>query len=232
MNIKSGLLMTFLAVFAGILIMIQLQTEPQQASGEARNIAELRQELVNMKERRQELNQQLEEQLTVMDQLESDEDIEDLMTEIQEALRMDAGLTEATGQGVVIDIDLSFDESYEGGGVTHIPPYLLRLLINELNIQGADHIAIDQQRIVSSSAIREVNDKTLVNGQWLSYFPIQVKILTEYPEELRYAMMASNAKELFQYENMDFTLETVEELTLPGYHQLPRIRHMEVVQEE
>ncbi|AOM83270.1 DUF881 domain-containing protein [Salisediminibacterium beveridgei] len=232
MTVKPGLLMSLLAMFAGVLIMVQLQEEPQQASGESRNIVELRSELVSQQERRQELNRQLEEQLSLMDQLESDDDIEELMVDLQETLRLDAGLTEVSGTGVLIEIDLSFDETYEGGGLTHVPPELLRLLINELNIQGADHIAIDQQRIVSTSAVREVNNRTLVNGQWISYFPVQVKVLTEYPEELRYAMMASNARDMFQYDNMNFTAETVDELTLPAYQQLPRIRHMEVVQEE
>lgn len=232
MTFKPVLLMTLIAMFAGVLMMVQLQDEPQQASGEARNIADLRHELVLHQERRQELNHQLEEQLSLMEQLESDEDIEELMIDLQETLRLDAGLTEVSGAGVLIEIDLSFDESYEGGGVTHVPPDLLRLLINELNIQGAEHIAIDQQRIVSTSAVREVNERTLVNGQWLSYFPVQVKVLTEYPEELRYAMMASNARDMFQNDNMNFTAETVDELTLPAYQQMPRIRHMEVVQEE
>ncbi|ADH99167.1 DUF881 domain-containing protein [Salisediminibacterium selenitireducens] len=232
MKITHALLMGLVAVFAGLMIMVQTDSGAMNVSGDTRNLAELRQDLMEQKERRQELYDQIEESKAVLDQLVSEDDVEDLLFHVQESLREDAGFTEMTGEGVIIEIDLHFDETYVGGGVTHIPPYLLRLLINELNIQGARHIAIDRQRIVSSTAIREVEGRTLINGQWISYFPIQIQVLTDRPDDLRYAMLASNARDLFQYENMSFTAEVAEEITLPAYHQLPRIRYMEVVQEE
>lgn len=232
MKLTHAILMAIVAIFAGLLIMVQAESGASDESGHTRNLAELRQDLMEQKDRRQDLHDQIEESRSVLDQLTSEDNVEDLLFSVQESLREDAGLTEISGEGVVIDIDLNFDESYSGGGVTHIPPYLLRLLINELNIQGAKHISIDRQRIVSSTAIREVEGRTLINGQWISYFPIQVQVLTDRPEDLRYAMLSSNARDLFQYESMSFTAEVSEDLTLPAYHQLPRIRFMEVVQEE
>ncbi|PYZ93235.1 hypothetical protein CR194_08545 [Salipaludibacillus keqinensis] len=216
----------------GFMVAVQFQSLSEPSSRDTRNMGELRQALMTEKERQQELNQELDRHLEILYQLEQTEDVEGVMAEVMEELEHQAGLTEVSGPGLLIEVNIFFDENYSGGAIQTVPAYLLRLLINELNIQGAQHIAIGNERIVSTTAIREANGRTLVNGNWLSYFPIEIKVIADDPELIHHAMMSSQSNELFIYENMRFSSTPMDEVTLPAYEKNYRVRFMEPVQEE
>ncbi len=216
----------------GLLIAVLFQSNSEPDSRDTRNIGELRQALISERETQQTLNEELNRQMEILYQLEQTEDVELVMGDVMEDLQEQAGLTEVTGSGLLIEIDIVFDENYTGGGIKSVPPYLLRLLINELNIQGAQHIAIGNQRIVSTTAIREANGRTLVNGNWLSQFPIEIKVIADDPESIHHAMMSSQASDLFNYDNFRFSSTPIDNLTLPSFDKNYRVRFMEPVQED
>lgn len=219
-------------IIIGFMVAIQFQSVSETETRDGRNMAELRHGLIAEKEKQQELNVELERQLEILHQLEQTEDVEEVMADVIVELQEQAGLTEVSGPGVVIEIGVVFDENYSGGAIRSVPPYLLRLLVNELNIQGATHIAIDNQRYVSTTAIREANGRTLVNGSWLSHFPMEVKVMTDDPESIHHAIMSSQSRELFSYENLSLTSFPSNNVSLPAYDKNYRVRFMEPVQED
>jgi len=225
------ILFAFVSTMIGLIVAIQVQTNSETESRDTRNLSEIRQALISQKETQQELNAELARQNDILFQLEQTEDVEIVMGDVMDDLEEKAGLTEVSGSGLFIELKIVFDENYTGGGIQSVPPYLLRLLINELNIQGAKHISIGNQRIVSTTAIREANGRTLINGSWMSQFPIEIKVIADDPESIHHAMMSSQASDLLAYENIQFSSTPLNEVTLPAYEKNYRVRYMELVQE-
>lgn len=228
---KRMMILACALAVTGFMIAILFQSSDEPEMRDTRNMAELRQALMAEKERQQELNEEIDRQSDILQQLNQTEDVEEVMEDVIHDLREQAGMTEVNGEGIVIEVTVSLDLDYTGGGIRSVPPYLLRLLINELNIQGAEHIAIGDQRIVTTTAIRETNGRTLVNGSWLSHFPLEIKVLTDDPDALHHAIMSSQSRELFFYENLSFTSAQADDLTLPAYDKSHRVRYMQPVQE-
>ncbi|MCR6095950.1 DUF881 domain-containing protein [Salipaludibacillus agaradhaerens] len=231
MRIKM-LIFTCVTFVIGFMVAVQHQSFNEPPQRDTRNMADLRQALMSEKERQQELNEEIHRQSNILYQLDENEDVEEVMEDVFHDLQMKAGLTEVSGSGIVIEVNVFFDESYSGGGIRSVPPYLLRLLINELNIQGAEHIAIGSERIVSTTAIREANGRTLINGNWMTSFPLEIKVITDDPESMHHAIMSSQSREIFSYENLDFSVEAADDLTLPAYDHTYRVRYMEPVLED
>ena len=67
---------------------------------------------------------------------------------------MSAGLLEVKGPGIIITLDYTPLEEDMGFDPSLIYPEYLLLLLNELNSSGAEAIAINEQRIISTSEIR------------------------------------------------------------------------------
>lgn len=229
---RRKIIFTFIALIIGFMVAIQFQTTNEPVIRDSRNIGQLRHDLTQEKEKQRELNAEIEKQLAVLNQLQQTEDVEGIMLDVIKDLKEKAGLTEISGQGVVIEITPFFDEFYDGAPIRSVPSYLLRMLINELNIHGAKEIAIDNQRIISTTPIREVNGVTLVNGKRVAQFPLTIKVLTDDPEKLHHAIMSSQAKEFFVYESLLLDSKPLNHVTLPAYDKAIRVKHMSLVKEE
>lgn len=230
----KGRIYTFTIVTAvlGFMVAVLFQSTKEVEVRDTRNIMELQQALTSEKERQQELNEEIAKQLEHLSQLQQGGDVEEVMESAMEELKYRAGLTEVSGPGVILEISPVFDENFDGGAIRSVPPYLLRMLINELNINGASEIAVASQRVVSTSAIREANGVTLVNSSRVTQFPLRVRVITDDPEGLHYAMMSSSSREMFSYENLSLESSTVTELVLPAYDKPMRVRHMELIKED
>ncbi len=80
-------------------------------------------------------------------------------------------------------IEQMYDESYVGPVSDTISADLLRRLINELNMYGAEHISIADQRLVNTTVIRDINGVTKVDSYPLRSFPIEIKVITPDAEK-------------------------------------------------
>ncbi|WP_416151038.1 DUF881 domain-containing protein [Salipaludibacillus sp. HK11] len=227
----SMIIFACLTTIIAFIIAVQFQSLSDPNSRDTRNMGELRQALISEKETRQQLHEELDRQIEILNQLDETEEVEEVMGEVMEKLQEQAGLTEVSGPGIIIEVNVVFDQHYTGGGINSVPAYLLRLLVNELNIQGAEHIAIGNQRIVATTAIREANGRTLVNGNWLSYFPLEIKVIADDPESIHHAMMSSQSSELFSYEYLGFSSTPMDNVTIPAIDKNYRVRFMEPVLE-
>ncbi|WP_179298820.1 DUF881 domain-containing protein [Evansella halocellulosilytica] len=223
---------TIVTMIIGFMVAIQFQITKEPEVRDTRNVNELRQALTVEKERQKELNEEIDRQIELLNELEQSENVEDVISDVIEELSESAGLTEKSGAGVVIEISPHFDENYSGGAIRSVPPHLLRMLINELNINGAEEIAIGHQRIVSNSAIREANGVTLVNGSRMTQFPLKVRVITDDPEQLHHAIMSSQSKEYFSYDNFNIESQPINYLTIPAYERTYRVRYMTPVKED
>ncbi|MBU9712426.1 DUF881 domain-containing protein [Evansella tamaricis] len=226
------IIFTCVTTIIGFMIAVQFQTTKEPEIRDTRNLLELRQDLTSEKERQAELNLEIEKQMELLFQLQQTEDVEEVMTNAISELRERAGLTEVSGQGIVIEVTPIFDENYSSGPIRSVPAYLVRMLINELNINGAKEIAVGNQRIVSTTPIREANGVTLINSSRMAQFPLEIKVISDDPEGLHHAMMSSRSKEFFAYENLSLESTPINYVKLPSYDKALRVRYMETVKEE
>lgn len=219
------------------MLAIQFHTTQEPVVRDTRDVRELRRELMAEQERHQQLNSEIEKAQALLAQYEQtlhnrEDDISDVLSEQIAALRKEAGLEETVGPGLIVTIDSLYHEQFFGQARRTPPADVFRFLINELNIYGAESIAVENERIISTSAFRDVNNMTHLNSRRLPPLPIEVKVLSEKAETLQNQMVVSESVEYFEIEGFSVTFEIVEELELPAYDQTPRVRYMEEVKEE
>jgi uncharacterized protein YlxW (UPF0749 family) len=214
----------------GFMVAIQFKTTKEPVVRDTRDILQLRQDLRIEKERQQELNQEIEKQLLLLNQLQEKEDIEDVMIQALNDLKNRAGLTPESGEGIILEIKPMYTDF--GYVPQTVPPHLLRFLINELNIYQARDIAVGSQRIISTSAIRDVNGVTHVNARRIPNLPLKIKVLANDAEKLHHEMIVSQSVEYFAIENLSLTSTPINFTTLPGYDQSLRVRYLQPIKEE
>lgn len=228
---------TIITFLIGFMLAIQFHTTQEPVVRDTRDVRELRRELMAQQERHQQLNSEIEKAQALLAQYEQtlhnrEDDITDVLSEQIAALRKEAGLEETVGPGLIVTIDSLYHEQFFGQARRTPPADVFRFLINELNIYGAESIAVENERIISTSAFRDVNNMTHLNSRRLPPLPIEVKVLSEKAETLQNQMVVSESVEYFEIEGFSVTFELVEELELPAYDQTPRVRYMEEVKEE
>ena len=129
------------------------------------------------------------------------------------------GLTEVKGKGIVINLDDNREVS--GTEVLNISSYLvheedLLQIVNELFNAGADAISINNQRIVSTTAILCDGNIIRVNGEIISV-PITIKAIG-YPESLYYALMRPQGYlDIMQKDGVVVKVEKSDDITISKY---------------
>ena len=129
------------------------------------------------------------------------------------------GLTEVSGQGIIITLDENREVNPED--VLNISGYLvheqdLLYIINELFNSGADAVSINDQRIVTTTAIQCDGNIIRINGKMVGV-PITIKAVG-FPKRMEYALarpggylqkMANDGVEVFT--------QPTENVTVPKY---------------
>lgn len=226
---------TFVSLIIGFMLAVQFQTSHEPTVRDTRDIWEIRQEL----KKEQELHEQLlteirkyEETLEKYEQ-QRDESKGAILRQTVEELKKEAGLTEVVGEGVVLYVEQMYDESYVGPVTDTVSADLLRRLINELNMYGAEHISIADQRIVNTTVIRDINGVTKVDAHPLRFFPIEVKVIAADAEKLYNRLKASTIADDFALENLQLTIsEPQQRVVIPPYDGTVRVKQMEAVEDD
>ena len=99
-----------------------------------------------------------------------------------------AGLTDLEGAGVVVTVNLvSYQEWGETGIIRNVYHEDLLMLVNELNAAGAEALAINDERIIASTEIRDAGDYIVINTNRYSA-PFEIKALGN-PDTLEASLM-------------------------------------------
>ncbi|MBU8907105.1 DUF881 domain-containing protein [Desertibacillus haloalkaliphilus] len=224
---------TLILAVIGFMLAIQFQTTKEPVVRDTRNVLELREELKLEQERYQQLLEEIERYEAQRDNylLDQSENVDLFIEEALDELREEAGITEVTGEGVILTVEPLYNDRLLGGQNRTVSPQLLQFLMNELNMYNAQGIAIGDQRVVSTTAFRDVNGITHVNGRRIPPLPLEIKVLSDDAEKLHNQMVVSESVDYFAIENLELTSTPINELTLPPYEQTIRVRYMEQVRE-
>lgn len=190
---------------------------------------ELRTEYSATKEKTAEMESQLEEiEKTIEEYTNQSTDnqgmIELLRTDVQKA-RCDLGYTEVKGPGLIITIqDGPNVENNINERVTYDD---LLFAVNELKYAGAEAIAINDQRFVNTTYIKDVGDKVItVDGDRIIP-PYVIKVIgdSKYLESV--INIRGGVKDTLEAYGKSIEYTSSDEIHLPKYEQTLEIRYGE-----
>lgn len=159
------------------------------------------------------------------------EDPQAVLKETVEDLRRSAGLSQIKGPGIELEVSPSLEAVALGSEITEIPPDLLIRLVNEINRFDGIELAIAGERVVNTTAIRDINGYTTVNTAPISTPPLTIAITSKSMEEARklYSYLsASTIHEDFYIDDLTIAIsEPQEQLTLPAFDEEIQMGYLE-----
>ncbi|UOQ85491.1 DUF881 domain-containing protein [Gracilibacillus salinarum] len=215
---KQYVTISFICLLIGFMVAILFNTHQQPAERDTRDSWEIRTAIQEEQITQQNLYQEIAEAQNMLSDYEDQtqlQQIESLKESIND-LRKKAGLTEVEGKGVQITLEPMFlDEEYQE--YPKLNAELIQLLINELNAAGVKEIAIDDQRIISLTPIRDVNGNVYVNNTSIGDLPVQIKLLANEPDRVINHIEVSEIADYFALENVTINMIEKDSITITKY---------------
>jgi uncharacterized protein YlxW (UPF0749 family) len=235
---KINISFTLIAAVVGFMIAVQFQTVKKPEVRDTRDVWQLREALLKEKELQSNLLSEIrsnEEKLSAYESKRKQSKEQTLRDTLKE-LKTEAGLTELTVPGITLQIEPVMEDVQLGSPIEQtVSPELLKRLLNELNMYEAKYVAIDGQRIINTTVIRDINRETKIDGYTIRSLPIEVKVGVDTmntAEKLSNRMKVSKARDEFFTESLRLSVSAPSQnITVPAYDNPIRIRHMEPIKE-
>lgn len=188
----------------------------QRAQELTSQIQRLNQDIVSQEN----LIQELEDRLMEYESAAQDAGkLNDTMYRDLERARNLAGLTDLEGAGVIVTVNLiSFQEYGESGIIRHVYHEDLLMLVNELNAAGAEALAINDERIISTTEIRDAGDYIVINTNRYSA-PFEIKALGN-PDTLEASLMLLGGVADTLGEELEIKIRKENSIQIPKYNSL------------
>ncbi|RIW36457.1 DUF881 domain-containing protein [Bacillus salacetis] len=219
------------------MVAVQFQTVQEPVIRDTRDIWELREAIEKEKDIHSGLLKEMQSIDEKLEKYETERQTsqEQALRDTLEELKLEAGLLEKSGPGLVLTVEPSLEEVLLGTKVKSVSPDLLERLVNELNQYGAKEISIDGRRLINTSVIRDINGETKIDGYSINTVPFEIRVLTKdlkEAQDLQNRMQVSRAIEDFFIDNLTVNIGSpMDNLTVPAYGDTIRIRYMEPVAE-
>ncbi len=235
---KINISLTLIAAVVGFMLAIQFQTVKKPEERDTRDIWQLREALLKEKELQSNLLTEIrsnEDKLSAYESKRKQSKEQALRGTLQE-LKKEAGQTEVTGPGITLEIEPVIEDVKLGASASRgVSPELLKRLLNELNMYEAKYVAIDGQRIINTTVIRDIQNETKIDGHTIKSLPIEVKVAVDNmdtAEKLYNRMEVSKARDEFFTESLRLNVSKPNPtITVPAYDNPIRIRYLEPVKE-
>lgn len=185
---------------------------------------ELRTELANWKEKYEEVNQRYEEVVQMMeeykDKEESDNETAELLQDEIDKINLLLGKTDVEGQGIIITLN-------EGDAEIQLTADNLLILVNNLKLAGAEAISINEERVVNTTDIVEINSTFIkVNGQRI-LAPYVIKVIGDSSYLESSLLGTGGYVEQLRTEGYDVTIEKKDKVEIGKYEDEMTIKYME-----
>ncbi|MEZ2715331.1 DUF881 domain-containing protein [Niallia circulans] len=232
---KKFITMTGITLIAGFMIAVQFQTIKEPVVRDTRDNWELREDLIHEKKLELKLIDEIRSTNVKIEEYENEtpRSKEAVLKETLAELKQEAGLTEVTGNGIVLKIESVSTEMLLGENPGVVTSELLQRLVNELNLYGAEEIAINDNRYVNTTVIREINKVLKMDGNPLNQLPIEIKVIAKDAntvEKLFNYMKVSKSADEFFLSNLLLNVEMPKEpIKIPAYSNPINIHYMKPV---
>ncbi|SOB92436.1 uncharacterized protein YlxW (UPF0749 family) [Ureibacillus xyleni] len=223
MNKRIVTRITIVSFIVGLMIAIQYNTIQKPTERDTRDIWEIRQELSEEKKRHSELLSEIGTLKSIVDEYENDD--KDSQAQILKStvhdLKVRAGIEAVSGPGVIMSIQPAMELVALGLEIEPISPDLLIRLVNEIYRYNGLYIEIDGQRLVHTSAIRDINGKTTINGFAIDESNVEIRVITESfekAEKLYSYLYASTFHDDFYLDNLSLNInKALSNITIKEY---------------
>ena len=217
----------------GFMSATQYNTVNTEDRREYRDTWEIRQQL----SREKQMHSELLSEIGLLDDTlakysdKANQDPQAVLRETVEDLRSAAGLSQITGPGFELEVSPSPEAMAVGSEITEIPPDLLIRLVNEINRFDGIELSIAGERVINTTAIRDINGYTTVNTDPISTPPLTIAITAKSMEEARKLhsyLSASAIHEDFYIDDLTIVIsDPQEQLTLPSFDEEIRMEYLE-----
>ena len=229
MNKKSiSLILGLMCILLSYGIAVQIKTINGTGTTISTNSREneLRDAVLKAKEKYDNLYKDLEKMESQLEiernnSTQNNTELEQLESTIKEGNKI-LGLSEVTGYGLVITVDdnnkMSLNDWYGDPNSLIVHDIDLMNIVNELKNAGAEAISINNQRIVTTSAIECDGNVIKINGEKISA-PFEIKAIG-FPETLitidRFGGYVETLRD-WRYLEVTVTKADKEKITIPKY---------------
>ncbi|MFE8695272.1 DUF881 domain-containing protein [Cytobacillus sp. FJAT-53684] len=235
MDRKKYFSFTLIAIVIGFMIAIQFRTMKEPEVRDTRDTWQLREDILKENELQLKLIREVRshEEKIAKYETELKQSKEQVLRDTLEELKEEAGLSEVKGYGIILQIEPVIEELLIGKIVSNVSPDLLKRLVNELNMYEALHISIDNQRVINTTVIRDINSETKIDGHSITKLPFEIKVIAEdlkAAEKLYNRMQVSKSADEFFVDNLRVKVIKPEGIiTIPAYQNSIRVRDMKPV---
>jgi len=225
------------AVSLGIILSLQFKVVQNSLLGglvPSRKSAEIASELVKVREEKDKLLMQLAEVENKLDEIEesSVKDNQFLMNLKNDVKKYKTigGFTDVTGSGITIKLDNPPEDMTFSSDLNIIDDYTYIIyLVNELKAAGAEAIAVNGQRIIATSEIRQASDAINVNSIPLSA-PITIDAIGN-PDTLEGALSARfGYVEAIREKNYQIEVKKMSKIDILKYSGVVKFKYAEEVE--
>lgn len=205
------------------MLVLQIKTTHQPEIKETRDVWKLRENYLAAREMEAQLLAEIRKADETIASYEQERlhSKEQALIETLHELEKEAGLTELTGPGLIITLKPAAQEMYPGLTNPYLSATILRKMVNELNMYGAQAISIADKRVVQTTVIREIQGTTRIDGFPLRNFPIEIKVLADSMQEaqkLYNSLQISSLRDDFFVDRIILEIaEPEKEITIPPY---------------
>lgn len=216
MQKKYYIRFTLVLFILGLMISILYNTIQNPTERDTRDIWAIRQELTEEKQLRSELLAKIRSLNGVIDQYEENASTSPrvILNETVDNLRMQAGLTNIEGPGLILRVEPAEELVAMGYDIKEVSPDLLIQLVNEMYRNNGENVEIDGNRIVQTTSIRDINGQTTVNSIPLKEVPFEIRVGTstfDDAEKLYNYLFSSSISDSFYLDNFKLVIERPKE---------------------
>ena len=208
---------TLVSLILGLMLAAQFKSV-QKVGGNVskQRTEELTEYIKKLEEDGEHLRNQVAEYEDILKSYEDTTTDETLLMELSKS-KSQAGLLPLEGPGVVVTVDnliiKSWEEDYQVIQYVHYDD-LLRL-VNELNAAGAEALAINDERFIATTEIRNAGDYIVINTNRYSV-PFEIKAIGN-PDNLEAALKLLGGVVDNLSQILDIRIRTEERIVIPGY---------------
>jgi uncharacterized protein YlxW (UPF0749 family) len=233
-RIRPSIVFTLICLTIGFMLAILFQTNQNPVIRDTRDVNELRISLQKERERSQFLLSEISKYDQLLYQYETSRNKEDQVTQIMEQevnrIKRLAGFEDIVGKGFILRIEQQ--ENLNEQDHLFAPQVYdddLRMIVNELHAYGAKAISINEQRIVATTAIRNVGDRILVNTIPVQE-PYEVKVIGD-SSILIPALKLAGLNDYFNIVSHSVQFEPRQLIRVPAFEQRIQPYYLEPVKE-
>lgn len=226
-KIKISIVLGIVSIFLVSLMGVQIKTIKQTdiTALETMQEDELRNEILNLKDKNEELQEKISQNQEKINEynetLNNNQKATELLNNELKEYETKIGLTDVTGQGVIITLTDTANQSYSYSNLVDF--------VNELKYAGATAISINDCRIIATTEIVEISKKyILLNGDQRISSPYVIKAIGDKNKILEvFNLKDEGYIDLYKNAGYDIKIEENDNITVNKYNKEINFEYVE-----